>query len=60
MKKITKKLVHNFVSENEIKLNCTHQKSCVPIIDRIYKKMLKGIRFNEIRVADGRICDGHY
>lgn len=49
-----------FVSENELELSCTHRKLCVPIIARIYRKMLAGIRFAEIKVANNLICDGHH
>lgn len=48
------------MSENEIKLSCTHKKLCVPIIDRMYRKMLVGIKFTEIKVENNLICDGHH
>lgn len=58
--KITKEQVLKFVSENHIELNSTHQKLCIPIINRIYRKMLVGIKFAEIKVGNGCICDGHH
>lgn len=60
MEKITSELILKFITEYDIELQCTHQKLCVPIIDRIYRKMLAGIKFAEIKVADGLICDGHH
>lgn len=32
----------------------------MPIIDRIYRKMVAGIKFSGIKVADNLICDGHH
>ncbi len=41
-------------------LSPTQGRLCTPIIDRIYRKMLKGIRFRPIHVAEGMIIDGHH
>lgn len=60
MKEITQELILNFIAENDIEYSCTHTKLCVPIVDRIYRKMLAGIKFTEIKVDDGLICDGHH
>lgn len=38
----------------------THNRLCIPIINRIYKKMKRGIRFDDIKVCDGLIIDGHH
>lgn len=60
MERVTKDIVQKFVSDNQLELNPTHTNLCVPIINRMYKKMKVGIRFNEIKVADNLICDGHH
>jgi len=60
LKNITRDVILKFVSENEIGLNCTQQKLCVPIVSRIYRKMLVGIKFTEISVEHNFICDGHH
>lgn len=60
MEKITKERILRLLCENEIELKCTHQKLCVPIVDRIYRKMLAGIKFAEIKVENNLICDGHH
>lgn len=57
---MTQESILNFIAENDIKCSCTHTKLCVPIVDRIYRKMLAGIKFTEIKVDDRLICDGHH
>ena len=49
-----------FISTYEIDLTSTHTKLCLPIINRIYKKMCAGINFSGIKVKDNLICDGHH
>ncbi len=60
LRNITKEIVRTFVSENKFDLHCTQPKLCVPIINRIYRKMLAGIRFREIKIVNSLICDGHH
>lgn len=49
-----------FIEANEIELSCTQEKLCVPIVERIYRKMKAGIKFSNIKVDGGSICDGHH
>ena len=49
-----------FIIHNEFEFTSTHKKLSVPIINRIYKKMLLGIKFNSIRVHGNQIIDGHH
>jgi len=60
LKQITKEVVIDFIKKNEIELKSTHAKLCLPIINRLYKKMATGIKFSNIKVADGLIIDGHH
>ena len=60
MEKITKDIIHRFISKNKIELFSTHTKLCVPIINRIFLKMLVGINFSGIKVENNLICDGHH
>jgi hypothetical protein len=60
MEKITKQGILDFVNNNTIVLRSTHSKLCLPIINRIYRKMLLGIKFPAIKVEDDLICDGHH
>lgn len=60
MKKITKEIIVKFIRNNEIELSSTHTKLCLPVIDRIFKKMSAGIKFSGIKVENNLICDGHH
>jgi hypothetical protein len=60
VERITKEIIVEFISTNEIDLIPTHTKLCLPVINRIYKKMSAGIKFSGIKVEDTLICDGHH
>jgi len=57
---ISKEFIHKFIKENKIDLKSTHGKLCFPIINRIYQKMLVGIKFPSIKIDDNLIIDGHH
>ncbi|MBI1289274.1 MAG: hypothetical protein GC178_17035 [Flavobacteriales bacterium] len=57
---ITKDLVLELISKHEIELKPTQNSLCIPIISRIYNKMLHELRFDDIKVCDGLIIDGHH
>jgi hypothetical protein len=48
MERITKERIFEFIAENTIELKCKQPRLCVPMIDRLYRKMLAGIKFTEI------------
>ena len=60
LEKITKEIIVEFISKNEIELSSTHTKLCLPVINRIFKKMSAGIKFSGIKVENNLICDGHH
>lgn len=60
MKQITKEELINFVLKNNIEFHPTQTKLCVPIINRLYRKMLIKIQFSGIKVVDNLIIDGHH
>lgn len=60
LERITKEKILEFITANDIELDCKQARLCVPIIDRLYRKMLVGVRFTEIGVDDNLICDGHH
>lgn len=60
MKEITLQTIQHFISISEIALKPTQKNLCVPIINRIYKKMVAGIKFSGIKVAGNTIGDGHH
>jgi len=57
---VTKELIETFISKTEMFMYSTHHKLCVPIVNRIYKKMVAGIKFPGIKVHKNKICDGHH
>ncbi len=60
MEIVTKQIIQELIEKNQIELYSTHSKLCVPIINRIYKKMSAGIEFAGIKVDNNLICDGHH
>ena len=60
MKEINKELILNAIAAADYTLITTHRKLCLPIINRIYKKMINGIKFDDIKVCETLIIDGHH
>lgn len=60
LKNSTREIIIEFIQNNKIELSSTHIKLCVPVINRIYKKMSAGINFSGITVENNLICDGHH
>ncbi|MEO6232377.1 MAG: hypothetical protein ABJB11_03760 [Ferruginibacter sp.] len=60
MERITKEIIVEFIRKNEIELSATQTKLCLPVINRIFKKMSAGIKFSGIKVESNLICDGHH
>lgn len=60
MKEITKEDLIAFFRTQKSKYNPTHERLCLPIINRIYKKMMNGIRFEDIKVCGSLLIDGHH
>ena len=60
MKSITPEMVFALFNETQIQLHATQRRLCFPIMQRIYKKMLLGINFSPIKLADDCIIDGHH
>lgn len=57
---ITNQMIKDYISQHTIELRATQHQLCVPIINRIYQKMASGIRFDDIKVCEGLIIDGHH
>jgi len=45
---------------NTVKLHPSQDKICVPVVERIYRKMKLNLLFSAISVADGLIIEGHH
>ena len=55
-----KEQILNAIATSDYVLIATHRKLCLPIINRIYKKMINGIKFDDIKVCETLIIDGHH
>jgi len=60
MKEITAEFIKAFALTHNIPFIATQTKLCIPIIRRICQKMSHGIKFDEIKVSDNLIIDGHH
>ena len=60
MENVTKELILKTIQETDCNLASTHKKLCLPVINRIYKKMVNGIKFDDIKVCETLIIDGHH
>jgi len=60
LKKITAEIIKEFIENNKIPFVATQSKLCIPIIDRLCQKMSYDIKFEEIKICDNLIIDGHH
>jgi hypothetical protein len=60
LERVTKEIIAEFISKNKFELSSTHKKLCLPVINRIFKKMSAGIKFSGIKIESNLICDGHH
>jgi len=60
MQKISIETINTFIASNTINLKPTQAKLCIPIISRICQKMANGIKFDDIKVCDNLIINGHH
>ncbi len=60
LKNITREIILELIHKNENVLVSTHSRLSLPIIERIYKKMLANLKIPPIKVSENFICDGHH
>ena len=60
MTEITEEIIKEFLKEKELEYLPTHNKLSLPIINRIYKKMTNGIKFEIVKINENIIIDGHH
>jgi len=60
LNQITLNTIEDYISSNPPAFLSSHKKLSLPIIRRIHKKMCIGIKFDDIKVCDGIIIDGHH
>lgn len=58
--KVTEKEISEFIENNQIELFPSQSALCIPIINRIYQKMINNIKFDDIKVCDDLVIDGHH
>lgn len=57
---IKNQTILEILSSKTLDLNATQNKLSIPIINRIYKKMKFGLKFDAIKVYNNLIIDGHH
>lgn len=57
---ISKEIITDFLQKNTLEYTSTHKRLSLPIINRIYKKMKFGIKFDDIKVFENLIINGHH
>lgn len=60
MIEITSEEIKKYIIGREIVLVSTHHKLSIPVIKRIYKKMVNGIKFDDIKICGNLVIDGHH
>lgn len=60
MEHISKENIIKLLQREKLDLSPTHYRLSIPIINRLYVKMKKGIRFDDIKVFENCIIDGHH
>jgi len=60
MIEITSEEIKKVIANREIVLVSTHHKLSLPVIKRIYKKMVNGIKFDDIKICENLVIDGHH
>jgi hypothetical protein len=60
VQKISAEFIKTFLASNELPFYATQPKLSIPIIFRICQKMAHGIKFDDIKVCDNLIVDGHH
>lgn len=60
MQEITAESIAEFIKSHDIPYLATQTKLCMPIIFRMCQKMSHGIKFDDIKVFDNIIIDGHH
>jgi hypothetical protein len=60
VRSLTTETIRLALQQREEPLTCTHARLCLPIIQRLHRKMLAGIKFPAIKVVGSLIIDGHH
>lgn len=59
MIEITNEFIRDFISKNRLEFLPTQERISLPIVNRLYKKLLFGVSFPDIKINGNYIVDGH-
>ncbi len=57
---VTDQMIKEYFERNECSILPTQKRICLPVINRMVRKMQNSIRFNDISIYEGMIVDGHH
>ena len=57
---ITQAIIQDCLKNRNLELKSTQHQLSIPIINRMYRKMINGIKFSEIQIHENLIIDGHH
>jgi len=60
VQKIRIEEIKEYIENNHLELFPTQSAISVPVIDRMYRKMQYGLQFDDIRISDQLIMNGHH
>jgi hypothetical protein len=60
MKTLTEEIIRIYISNKIPLYKSSHHRLSIPIINRIYRKMKSGIKFDDIKICENLIIDGHH
>lgn len=60
MKTINADTIKKYIEDTHFELYPTQYRLCIPIIKRIYQKMINNIIFDDIKISDDLLIDGHH
>lgn len=60
MKMITQAIIQDCLKNRNLELKSTQHQLSIPIINRMYRKMINGIKFSENQIHEDLIIDGHH
>lgn len=60
MQKLSLEEIKEYIENNQLELIPTQYALSVPIINRMYRKMQYGLQFDDIRISDQLIMNGHH
>jgi hypothetical protein len=60
MIEITHEFIKDLITQNTLEFSPTQGRISLPIINRLFKKMMIGVIFEDIKINENNIIDGHH